>query len=159
MREQLKHFHELLARHGYRVTPQRMGIYEYLLSTTSHPTAEEIYGALRDRFPMMSQATVYKTLELLTRLGLVSELGFGDQPNRYDGNPRAHINIRCTRCHRIYDLDDPRLEELARSVQSRSGFAIEGQRHEFYGICPQCQARAAALPHSGAVGAESRGEG
>ncbi|HEY8486929.1 MAG TPA: transcriptional repressor [Limnochordales bacterium] len=158
MREELRHFHNLLARHGYRVTPQRMGIYEYLLSTTTHPTAEEIYGALRERFPMMSQATVYKTLELLTRLGLVSELGFGDEPNRYDGNPRAHINIRCTRCHRIYDLEDPRLEELASSVRARSGFSIEGQRHEFYGVCPACQARGEAAWSNGSGRAEPRGD-
>ncbi|WP_324716931.1 transcriptional repressor [Carboxydochorda subterranea] len=129
----------MLSSNGLRVTPQRLSIYEYLLSTRSHPTADEIYQALRSRFPMMSQATVYKTLELLVELGLVCELGFGDEPNRYDGNPKAHINIRCTRCHRIYDLEEPELDRLARTVQERSGFRLSGQRHEFYGVCPDCQ--------------------
>lgn len=139
MRPELQAFQELLARNGYRVTPQRLGIYEYLLGTTGHPCAEEIYQALQGHFPMMSQATVYKTLELLVQLGLISELAFGGEPNRYDGNPKVHINVRCTRCHHIYDLEDPELERLALSVEARSGFQLLGQRHEYYGLCPRCR--------------------
>lgn len=158
MTPQLESFQALLAQNGYRVTPQRMGIYEYLLTARSHPTAEEIYTALRGRFPMMSPATVYKTLELLVRLGLVCELSFGDEANRYDGNPRAHINIRCTRCHRIYDLEAPNLDELARLVAERSGFLISGQRHEFFGLCPPCRHGEAGVANSAGTGTAERGE-
>lgn len=132
-------FQQFLAARGYRVTPQRVGIYEFLRQSRSHPTAEEIYQALQERFPMMSQATVYKTLELLVQLGLVTELGFGDEPNRYDGNPVPHINIRCLRCGRIDDLEEPSLPALEASVRRRSGFTLVGQRYEYYGICPHCQ--------------------
>lgn len=144
MRPELEAFQKMLTERGYRVTPQRMGIYEYLLDTRTHPSAEEIYQALKDRFPMMSQATVYKTLELLLELGLVSQLGLGGHAARYDGNPDLHVNIYCNECHRIYDVMEPELERLAESVARRSGFVVKGQRHEFYGICPECEAQRSA---------------
>lgn len=140
LRQAVGNFQALLAERGYRVTVQRVAIYEYLVSTRAHPTAEDIYAAVSKRFPGLSRSTVYNTLELLSQLGLVTELSFGDLPARYDGNPRAHINLWCIRCHRIEDLEEPRLEGLAGWVQAMSGFAVEGRRHEFYGLCPQCQA-------------------
>ena len=143
MRPELEAFQKILMERGYRVTPQRMGIYEYLLDTRTHPSAEEIYQALKDRFPMMSQATVYKTLELLLELGLISQLNLGGNATRYDGNPSLHVNIYCTECHRIYDVMEPELQRLAESV-ARRGFVVKGQRHEFYGICPECEANQSA---------------
>lgn len=144
MRPELEAFQKMLMERGYRVTPQRMGIYEYLLDARTHPSAEEIYQALKDRFPMMSQATVYKTLELLLELGLVSQLSLGGNATRYDGNPNLHVNIYCSECHRIYDVMEPELERIAESVARRSGFVVKGQRHEFYGICPECEAKRSA---------------
>ncbi|MEW6046444.1 MAG: Fur family transcriptional regulator [Bacillota bacterium] len=144
MRPEVEAFQRILAEKGYRVTPQRVGIYEYLLESKRHPSAEDIYQALKDRFPMMSQATVYKTLELLLELGLITELGFGAAASRYDGNPSVHINILCTACHRIYDVVEPELARLAESVAEQSGFVVSGQRHELYGICPECQRRRGA---------------
>lgn len=146
MRPELETFQRLLTERGYRVTPQRMGIYEYLLEARTHPSAEEIYQALKDRFPMMSQATVYKTLDLLLELGLVSQLGLGGQATRYDGNPAVHANVYCCQCHRIYDVMEPELQRVAESVARRSGFVLKGQRHEFYGICPECEAQRSASP-------------
>lgn len=137
-------FQRLLAQRGQRVTPQRVGIYRYLTGTDTHPTAEEIYRALKPQFPGMSPATVYKTLELLTEMGLITELGFGHEPNRYDGNPGLHLNLICVSCGGISDVDEPLLEELVRQAAERSGFEVLQGRHEFYGRCPACQAAAGA---------------
>lgn len=103
---QVQSLQALLTERGYRVTSQRLGIYEYLLSCKSHPTADQIYKAVRRRFPMISLATVYRTLELLSRLGLVTQLGLAGQRSRYDGNPKVHVNLLCKRCQRIEDLEE-----------------------------------------------------
>lgn len=136
----LEQFRQLLAREGYRVTPQRLAIYEALIAEPSHPSAEELYRRVRERYPMISPATVYNTLQLLVRLGLASELGFHGE-TRYDGNPHAHANVLCLACRRIYDVDEELLEQVFESVRARSGFVLLGQRHEFLGICPDCRAR------------------
>lgn len=139
-------FRRLLADRGYRVTAQRLAIYELLQENarrSHHPSAEELYQQARERFPMISPATVYNTLELLVELGLASQLGFPGDVQRYDGNPHAHANVQCIDCKAIFDVDAGALDDIGRRVAERSEFVILGQRFEFYGICPQCQERRA----------------
>lgn len=140
----VEEFRQLLAREGYRVTPQRLAIYEALVAEPTHPSAEELYRRVRERYPMISPATVYNTLQLLVRLGLATELGFHGE-TRYDGNPRPHANVLCLHCQRIHDVDEELLEQVFASVRQRSGFLLLGQRHEFVGLCPDCQAKGITL--------------
>ncbi|HEY8450454.1 MAG TPA: Fur family transcriptional regulator, partial [Bacillota bacterium] len=70
MKTAVERFRDLLSSHGYRVTPQRLAIYEALVATDQHPSAEELYRQVKKRFPMISPATVYNTLQLLVRMGL-----------------------------------------------------------------------------------------
>ena len=138
----MEEFRQLLADRGYRVTAQRLAIYELLQANAQrsyHPSAEELYQQARQRFPMISPATVYNTLELLVQLGLASQLGFPGDVQRYDGNPHAHANVQCVRCKEIFDVDAEPLDDLGKRVAERSDFVILGQRFEFYGICPRCQ--------------------
>lgn len=135
----IENFRARLAAQGQRVTPQRLAIYRYLIEHDTHPTADEIYQALKVEYPSMSPATVYKTLELLLDMGLITELGFGDSPNRYDGNPHEHVNLICTSCGRITDLEESLLKELREVVSQRTHFELHSQRHEFYGRCPECR--------------------
>lgn len=132
-------FRARLAAQGQRVTPQRLAIYSYLIQADTHPTAEEIHRALAPDYPSMSLATVYKTLELLVEMGLATEMGFGDSPNRYDGNPHEHINLVCTQCGGILDLEEELLDVLKERVARLSRFKVHSQRHEFHGVCPTCQ--------------------
>lgn len=134
-------FRRMLAERGYRVTPQRVAIYDAIHGDPSHPSADDVYQRVRRRYPMISPATVYKTLELFVRLGLVSELGFGDDVNRYDSNPEAHVNCVCVRCRKITDVDDAAmLAAVRRRAADASRFEIFTGRHEFYGLCPECRA-------------------
>ncbi len=135
---------------GYRVTPQRVAVYRYLLHSADHPTAEEIYRGVRAQFPMISPATVYNTLDLLVSLGLVAELGVDGPSKRYDGNPTPHLNLHCTRCGRIVDVPEPRLKALGREAAARAGFAVRAWRHVASGLCPECQAAGDAPPREGA---------
>ncbi|HET7559445.1 MAG TPA: Fur family transcriptional regulator [Limnochordia bacterium] len=141
---ELETFRSRLAERGYRSTPQRVAIYRLLAHDKSHPTAEDVHRRLLRSFPTVSLATVYNTLELFVELGLAVPLGFEGERRHYDGNPQAHVNLRCRRCGRIQDLDESGLEAIARRVAERSGFELIGQRHEFYGLCPECRSTASA---------------
>ena len=140
MKTAVERFRDLLSSHGYRVTPQRLAIYEALVATDQHPSAEELYRQVKKRFPMISPATVYNTLQLLVRMGLASETGFPGE-TRYDGNPEVHINILCVGCRRIFDVEEELATEVFRRVKDKSQFTLFGQRHEFFGLCPDCRAR------------------
>lgn len=146
--DHLKRFQDLLKQRGLRVTHQRVAIYEYLIASASHPSAEDIYEALHERIPALSLATVYKTLDVLVEMGLALKLGFGDDVNRYEGNPEPHINLICVRCKKFVDRDEDGLAAIAAVVQAESGYVLFSQRHEFYGLCPECQVQSMEDNHS-----------
>src|SRR5215467_6626423 len=97
-----------LAAVGGRLTPQRMAIYEAVVGRTTHPSVEMVHTAVRARFPGVSQATVYATLDLLADLGLIQEVG--GRVRRYDGRAGRHVNLVCERCGDVTDVADRRLE-------------------------------------------------
>lgn len=124
---------------GYRLTPQRMAIVRAVLKNTEHPSAEEIYRQLTDAFPMMSLATVYKTLELLRSLGEVVEISVEGQA-RYDGNPRPHVHLICEKCRAVMDWNAEVDFPVAEAAIVASGFRPSRYHLEVYGLCPRCQA-------------------
>ncbi len=131
-----------LREDGYRITPQRIALLDLLSSSEEHLSAAQIHEKLQERFPTMSLATVYKTLDLLKEMGEVLELGFRDDDNRYDGHdPSPHPHMICTRCRRIIDLDVEKFEALAQEVVASSGFQVVSYRLDFFGICLDCQER------------------
>ena len=79
----------LLREKGFKVTPQRLAVYDVLCHTKAHPTADMIYGELQPTYPTMSLATVYKTLDILSKVGLVQVLNVGEESFRYDANTRS----------------------------------------------------------------------
>jgi Fur family peroxide stress response transcriptional regulator len=136
---------ELIARlreQGWRLTPQRMAVLQVLASSEDHPSVEQIYERVRSDFPMTSRATVYKTMTLLKGMDEALELGFGEGGSRYDGNrPDPHPHVICVECRNIIDLDLDGLDKLVEQVGSATGFRLVSHRLDFYGVCPQCQAR------------------
>jgi Fur family peroxide stress response transcriptional regulator len=136
---QREKFQALLENHGLRNTSQRRDIHEYLIQTSSHPTARQIFDHLKPSHPTLSLATVYNTLDLLVGAGLISALGeIGDNQVHFDGDTTAHINLACTECLKIVDLPNQKAESI-NSLVEKSGFAIHGSRVVYYGICPECQ--------------------
>ncbi|MEI3613821.1 peroxide-responsive transcriptional repressor PerR [Pseudogracilibacillus sp. SO30301A] len=129
---------ETLKKSGVRITPQRHAVLEYLLTSMSHPTADEIYKALEDRFPNMSVATVYNNLRILREIGLVRELTYGDDSSRFDSNMKDHYHIICEDCGKIVDFHYPTLDEIESLAEKVSGFEISHHRMELYGKCDNC---------------------
>ncbi len=129
---------ETLKKSGVRITPQRHAVLEYLLTSMSHPTADEIYKALEGKFPNMSVATVYNNLRILREIGLVRELTYGDDSSRFDSNMRDHYHIICDDCGKIVDFHYPTLDEIESLAERVSGFEISHHRMELYGKCDEC---------------------
>lgn len=138
--QQLDPVIDSLRKDGFRITPQRVAIVDHVLNTDSHPSAEELHAAVRKKHPMVSLATVYKTLELLKKKGLVRELDF-PAGARYDSNVEEHVNLVCVKCGRIDDVDESSLGELESRVAKKARYSILGGRFELYGYCSQCQGR------------------
>lgn len=127
-----------LKESGVRITPQRHAILEFLISSETHPTADEIYKALEADFPNMSVATVYNNLRVFRNAGLVKELTYGDSSSRFDFVTHDHYHIICDVCGRIVDFHHPGLEEVEHLASHVTGFKVNSHRLEVYGTCPEC---------------------
>lgn len=135
-----KNFSDLLHKAGFRLTPQRSAICELLMDTHTHPTAKEIYAQLIGRYPSLSLATIYNTLDVLVGMGQVNVLGgIGDNEVHFDGNVSAHINLACIKCIKIVDLQSDFVNQLDSEINQNSGYQVLGARVLYYGICPSCQ--------------------
>lgn len=133
----LQEFRALCRSRGIPLTNQRLAIYQALLETNSHPSAESLYRVLRDRLPQLSLGTVYKNLEILRELGLISEVNALHETARYDANLEPHHHLVCLRCKRVIDLYDSALAEVAPS--DTHGFQVTDVRVQVNGVCPDCQ--------------------
>ncbi|MCM3639054.1 peroxide-responsive transcriptional repressor PerR [Sporosarcina luteola] len=129
-----------LKESGVRITPQRHAILEFLISSETHPTADEIYKALEADFPNMSVATVYNNLRVFRNAGLVKELTYGDSSSRFDFVTHDHYHIICDNCGKIVDFHHPGLEEVEHLASHVTGFEVNSHRLEVYGTCPECAA-------------------
>jgi len=127
-------FHEK----GFKATPQRLAICEFVLSSKEHPSADQVYKEIKKSYPTLSLATVYQTLHLLTELGLLQELEFDEKTSRYDPDTSPHINIICRNCGTIEDYKDENIEEFWRKLTRRFNFTPTGQRFDVYRYCEKC---------------------
>ena len=131
-----------LSRLGYRLTPQRLMILRTVEEAADHISVEEIHAQVRARYPQMNISTVYRTLELLKQLGLVTETDFGDGRVRYHcmGKGRHHHHLVCEKCGEIIDMEESILNPLWVEIQQKYNFKVNMKHLAFFGLCPRCQA-------------------
>jgi Fur family peroxide stress response transcriptional regulator len=122
---------------GLKLTPQRLAVLDFLQGNRRHPSAEEIYAAISKKFPTMSFATVYNTLDALRRKGEVRELTIDPGKKRFDPDTSPHHHLICVKCRRIADIFTD--YELPLANDERAGFEVVGNHIEFYGVCPKCR--------------------
>ncbi|BCZ47624.1 transcriptional regulator PerR [Clostridium gelidum] len=122
-----------------KLTPQRLAVYNYLLNTTSHPSADIIYTDIHIQYPTMSLATVYKALKTLVDVGLIQEINVGEGNFRYDGNSLSHPHVQCLGCGKVDDFKDLSLDNLNSSADEHTDYKIISNKVYFYGYCPDCQ--------------------
>ena len=130
---------DLLRSNGFKVTPQRLAVYEALANTKEHPNAEMIFNGLQATYPTMSLATVYKTIDILHEIGLVQILNAGEDSFRYDADVSEHAHIRCVECGRVDDVFDLDTAKFNDQIQQNTKYRLVGQQFYFYGICADCQ--------------------
>jgi Fur family peroxide stress response transcriptional regulator len=126
---------------GLKVTPQRVAIVKALLEI-GHPTAEEVYEAVKKEHPYISLATVYRTLKTLSRSGLVKELCLPNGATRYDSNIKPHVNIVCVGCGRIVDYESEDVEGVVSRIADKiktSGYKVLGFRLDVDVYCDSCR--------------------
>jgi Fur family peroxide stress response transcriptional regulator len=130
---------KILRDNGCKVTPQRLAVYDMLSHTTEHPTAEMIYQKVKEQYPTMSFATVYKSVEIFSKLGIIQVLNTGEDSFRYDAKKSEHPHIKCTKCGRVNDVSHLDARAVESLVENETGFKVNGHQFYFYGICPDCQ--------------------
>lgn len=128
---------ELLRKKGFKVTPQRLAIYNALCNTKSHPNAEMIFNKLQPYYPTMSLATIYKTVDILHEIGLINILNVGEDSFRYDANTNSHAHICCTECNRVDDLMMD-FSSCVDQVADQVDYELSKHHFYFYGVCPEC---------------------
>jgi Fur family peroxide stress response transcriptional regulator len=131
----------VLGRAGWRYTRQRGAVYAHLRAVDCHPTAEQVYQAVRRQIPNISLATVYKALEALVDARLAARITGGPGPARYDARGDAHYHLRCQRTGEVRDLPLPydphlidRLAPHLADLLRRQGFEVTGHRLELVGF-------------------------
>ena len=127
---------EALEAHGQRFTEQRAAVYRFLLGTFEHPTADEVFTAVRADISDISLATVYKALETLVSCGLAVKLTYGDDSARYDARTDDHYHSRCLACGMVRDV--PGESGSLPRIEVGAGFRVEGYRVEVVGYCEAC---------------------
>ena len=135
-----QHMLDTLRSHQCRVTSHRLALLKLLSVSEDHPNATHLYERLRQQFPTISLATVYKTLALLKEEGEVLEIDL-HADSHYDGNkPYPHPHLVCRKCHRIIDGEDiQQLEQLEKEINQAYSFQVTQAQLVFYGYCLDCQ--------------------
>ena len=138
--QQIEQIIDTLREEGFRITPQRTAIVDYLLKTEDHPSAELIHKVVRKRYPMVSLSTIYKTLDLLKEKRLVNEIEV-DGEARFDAHTDEHINVVCMNCGKIDDVDEEMLRDIQSRVAKKSKYLILKSSFKLLGYCSSCKSK------------------
>lgn len=137
----LNNFYEKCRHAGLNVTPQRLAIYKSLIGDKSHPSPEKIYKRVKSEFPMISFATVYKTLETFEQKGIIAKVTTLHNTLRYDPFPTRHHHIVCVKCKKIIDIDSDELNSLPIPPQVKEGNVFLDYSIHFNVICADCRGK------------------
>ena len=128
---------------GYRLTPQRLMILTAIQQSQDHISAVEIYAQVVARYPYVNISTVYRTLELLKELGLVTETDMGEGRVRYHPADKGnHHHLVCRYCGATVEFEGCDLPPFFARLSQETGYLIEDHLLELLGICAACQQQA-----------------
>jgi len=138
---QVEEFRTYLRDHNLPVTPQRIAIADVVLARERHLSADDIAKELSERGVAVGTATVYRTLDVLVRSGLVVERDFGEGFRRFEGarGVPQHEHWLCTVCGRVVEFRDERLERMTTLLADAQGFSRQRHHLVIYGVCARCQ--------------------
>lgn len=140
----IEQFERLCRERGLPVTTQRRTIFEMILEREDHPTADQIYDQVRGRIHTISRTTVYRILETLVELGLITRICHPGSVARFDPKTQRHDHLVCLGCEAIIDLEEKMPGEMAWPDVRRYGFEIRDYHIHFRGLCAACRQKRAA---------------
>lgn len=121
-------------------TQQRRIILDELRKTETHPSADELYEAVRRRIPQVSLGTVYRNLNLMSQNGQIRKLELSARQKRFDGRIDEHYHIRCPSCGSVRDLESSEINHIDRHLNDLlENDKIQGYRLELIGKCSKCK--------------------
>ena len=136
---------EKLRETGFKITPQRRAVIDILLKHNSeHLSSEQIYDLVRVECPEIGLATVYRTMQLLDEIGVISKLNLDDGCIRYEislnkDECHNHHHLICKSCSKIIEVQEDLLESIEKRIQERYKFEILDHDVKFYGTCENCK--------------------
>jgi Fur family ferric uptake transcriptional regulator len=138
----MHHARATLREMGYRLTPQRVAVWEALRARGGHMAAEDVAHAVHETLPELNLSTVYRTLELLVQLGLVTETRLAGARAYYEVEPGSpHHHYVCERCGLVGHFDDHLMASLYEELQRSAGFDASHAQATIFGLCEGCRSQ------------------
>jgi len=134
-------FRNYLRDHNLPVTAQRLAIADVILGSDEHYSVEDVAKQLKSQGATAGTATVYRTIEVLVRSGLVVERDFGEGFKRYEAarDVPHHEHLLCTSCGTVTEFRDERLERMTTLLAETHDFSRQRHRLVIYGLCGNCR--------------------
>jgi Fe2+ or Zn2+ uptake regulation protein len=137
--DRIREFKRLCRERGERVTVQRQVILETVLDLDNHPSADRIFEAVEARVPGIARTTVYRTLEQLARMGVITKACHPGAVARFDPRTDIHHHLVCLHCNDFIDFEDEALTGLPLPDTSAFGFEVRDYRVQLRGTCRTCR--------------------
>lgn len=128
---------QLLADKGFKITPQRVAILEFMHGNDAHPSADEVYQQVKRRYRHISRATVYNTIKSLTEAGVLQEILLQQDKAHFDWNVTRHHHFKCRSCGRVEDIDYRVLTPSSVAAKI-AGYTVQDVRVVMEGRCKRC---------------------
>ena len=137
--KKLERFKNICKERGIKLTPQRLIIYEELISTDEHPSTDMVYQKVRKTFPTISFDTVNRTLLTFYDMGVASIVEGTGNPKRFDGNLTKHHHFQCIHCKKIIDLYSPQFDTVPIPEGIQESCTVLSKTVHLEGICETCR--------------------
>jgi Fur family peroxide stress response transcriptional regulator len=137
--DRVRDFKRICRERGERFTVQRKIILETVLDLDNHPSADQIYEAVESRLPGIARTTVYRTLEHLARMGIITKACHPGRVTRFDPRTEIHHHLVCLHCNEFFDFEDDGLNRLTIPDTSAFDFEVSDYRVQIRGICQHCR--------------------
>lgn len=134
----LERFGQVCRERSIPMTIQRRVVFEVLLASNDHPTVEDLFQRVRQHVPGISQATVYRVLELLEDAGFANRIHHSGSASRYDADTLRHVHLLCLKCRRVVDAAGPEVMPPLPDERT-NGFEIHACYVVYEGLCPDCR--------------------
>ena len=143
LEERSNSFKQQLKDKGYKITTQRQAVIDCLVNNEGrHLSPEEIYSIVKEDYPDIGLATVYRTLTLFSKMKLVHKINFDDGFNRYELNrnhtEHRHHHLICMKCGSVTEVREDLFDSIEDDILRKYGFIVKDHKVKFYGYCRNC---------------------